>query len=77
VIEIKFIDGMVHIMTTKALLVMPRETFVQALKHGKSYRRRRSLDARMSPTPEGAFREMTKGVTSTRGEDVRHRADPE
>jgi hypothetical protein len=48
--NIQFIDNQVIIPIPKAILVLTRAQFIQALRRGKSYRRAKALQARQAPT---------------------------
>jgi hypothetical protein len=72
VIETKFIEQrqVVLIKCSKALLVLSRVQFVEALRRGKAYRRRMALNARMPHDTGGASHEATRDVTHHYGQDV-------
>ena len=47
--EIVFQEGQVIIPIPKAVLVMTRQQFIEALKRGKTYRRAQERSARVAP----------------------------
>ena len=54
VIRIKIIQGQVIVTLPKAVLVMTKQEFIEALRRGKTWRRRQSLTQRL--TTHGADR---------------------
>jgi hypothetical protein len=46
--DIEFVDNQVLIRIPKALLVLTKQEFLQALKRGKAYRRREQRAKRMA-----------------------------
>jgi hypothetical protein len=50
--DIEFVDNHVIIQIPKALLVLTRAQFIEALRHGKAYRRREQLEKRMEAIAE-------------------------
>lgn len=50
--EIAFEDGQVIIPLPKAVLVLTRAQFIEALRRGKAWRRREATQARQAPKEE-------------------------
>jgi hypothetical protein len=48
-VEISFEGGQVIVPIPKAVLVLTREQFIEALRRGKVYRRRQARQARVAP----------------------------
>jgi hypothetical protein len=54
--EIQFDGNWVLIPMPKALLVLSRQAFIDGLRQGKRYRRRKALAARLAPDGKAAER---------------------
>jgi hypothetical protein len=48
--DVEFIDNQVLIRIPKAILILTKQEFFQALKRGKTYKRQQALKARMEDT---------------------------
>jgi hypothetical protein len=72
VVEIEFVENgtIALIRFPKGLVALDRDTFIRGLKLGKKYERRRSLEARMTPTPYAENHQAPQGGSPTRGNDI-------